>query len=79
MRVISINTNGIRAAARKGFFDWLPRQRADVVCVQETKAQVDQLDQPLFHPKNSTAATTTRSEERLQPAPRSTAAASRCR
>ena len=43
MRVISINTNGIRAAARKGFFDWLPRQRADIVCVQETKAQKHQL------------------------------------
>ncbi len=52
MRVISINTNGIRAAARKGFFDWLPRQRADFVCVQETKAQIDQLDQDLFFPKN---------------------------
>ncbi len=50
MRVISVNTNGIRAAARKGFFDWLPYQRADFICVQETKAQVDQLDQPLFHP-----------------------------
>jgi exodeoxyribonuclease-3 len=50
MRVISINTNGIRAAARKGFFDWLPRQRADIVCVQETKAQADQLDDPLYHP-----------------------------
>ena len=43
MRVISINTNGIRAAARKGFFNWLPRQRADFICVQETKAQIDQL------------------------------------
>ena len=52
MRVISVNTNGIRAAARKGFFDWLPRQRADIVCVQETKAQVAQLDDPLYHPKN---------------------------
>ena len=52
MRVISINTNGIRAAARKGFFDWLPRQRADFICVQETKAQIDQLSDPQFHPKN---------------------------
>ena len=51
MRVISVNTNGIRAAARKGFYEWLPRQRADFICVQETKAQVDQLDQPLFHPR----------------------------
>lgn len=51
MRVISINTNGIRAAARKGFFDWLAKQEADVVCVQETKAQLDQLSDPIFHPE----------------------------
>ena len=50
MKIISVNTNGIRAAARKGFFDWLPGQDADVVCIQETKAQVDQLDDPVFHP-----------------------------
>ncbi len=49
-RVISVNTNGIRAAARKGFFDWLPGQNADVVCIQETKAQVDQLQDPVFTP-----------------------------
>jgi len=50
MRVISCNTNGIRAAARKGFFDWLEKQNADVVCIQETKAQADQLTDELFHP-----------------------------
>ena len=50
MRVISINTNGIRAAARKGFFGWLAKQGADFVCVQETRAQVDQLQDPVFHP-----------------------------
>jgi exodeoxyribonuclease III len=50
MRVISVNTNGIRAASRKGFFDWLPTQSADFVCIQETKAQVDQLEDPMFHP-----------------------------
>ncbi len=44
LRVITFNVNGIRAAARKGFFDWLRYQRADVVCLQETKAQEDQLD-----------------------------------
>ncbi|MGI9232179.1 MAG: endonuclease/exonuclease/phosphatase family protein, partial [Woeseiaceae bacterium] len=38
-RVISLNANGIRAAARKGFFDWMQAQDADVVCIQETKAQ----------------------------------------
>jgi len=36
-RVITLNANGIRAAARKGFFDWLAGQDADVVCIQETK------------------------------------------
>lgn len=51
MRVITLNMNGIRAAARKGFFDWLPRQRADVVCLQETKAQRHQLTDPVFHPR----------------------------
>ena len=51
MRVISINTNGIRAAARKGFFDWLAKQGADFICIQETKAQVDQLQDPVFHPE----------------------------
>ena len=51
MRVISINTNGIRAASRKGFFEWLAKQGADFVCVQETKAQIDQLQDPIFHPQ----------------------------
>lgn len=50
MRVITANTNGIRAAARKGFFEWLVTQEADVVCIQETKAQVDQLSDPIFQP-----------------------------
>ncbi len=45
-----MNTNGIRAASRKGFFDWLPGQQADFVCIQETKAQVDQLSDAMFHP-----------------------------
>ncbi len=44
MRIISANLNGIRSAHRKGFHTWLARQRADVVCLQETKAQVEQLD-----------------------------------
>ena len=50
MRIISFNANGIRSAASKGFFDWLQRQQADVVCVQETKAQREQLVDPCFHP-----------------------------
>ncbi|MDH5737082.1 MAG: exodeoxyribonuclease III [Gammaproteobacteria bacterium] len=51
MRVITANLNGIRAAHRKGFFQWLARQRADVVCVQETKAQVHQLSREMLEPK----------------------------
>ena len=46
MRVITLNANGIRAAARKGFFEWLRRQKADLVCLQELKAQEDQLQGP---------------------------------
>ena len=51
MRIISFNANCIRAAARKGFFQWLPRQKVDVACIQETKAQKHQLAAPEFSPK----------------------------
>jgi exodeoxyribonuclease-3 len=50
MRIVTLNANGIRSAASKGFFRWLGKQEADVVCVQETKAQVDQLADPMFWP-----------------------------
>ncbi len=50
MRIISVNVNGIRSAAKKGFFEWLATQDADVVCLQETKAQEDQLHPELFYP-----------------------------
>lgn len=50
MRVISLNANGIRSAARKGFFTWLHAQQADVVCIQETKAQEQQLEPLPFYP-----------------------------
>ena len=51
-KIISLNANGIRAAAGKGFFDWLPKQNADVVCIQETRAQIDQLmPEPRYFPK----------------------------
>lgn len=51
MRIISLNANGIRAAARKGFFDWMKKVQPDVVCIQETKAQVEQLSDPVFNPE----------------------------
>ncbi len=50
MKIITLNANGIRAAARKGVFDWLASQSADVVCIQETKAQVHQLTDAMFTP-----------------------------
>lgn len=43
MRIITLNVNGIRSAARKGVFRWFERQNADVICLQETKAQEHQL------------------------------------
>ena len=51
MRIITFNANGIRSAERKGFFDWLHGQQADVVCIQETKAQAAQLTDPAFWPE----------------------------
>ncbi len=51
MRIITLNANGIRAAERKGFFNWLPSQEADFVCIQETKAQTEQLSAPAFWPE----------------------------
>ncbi|MDP9017150.1 MAG: exodeoxyribonuclease III [Candidatus Eremiobacteraeota bacterium] len=43
MRVITLNANGIRAAARKGLYPWFAQQNADFLCIQETKAQEHQL------------------------------------
>jgi len=45
-RIISYNVNGIRAAIRKGFLEWLTDVDADIICIQETKAQPEQV--PLF-------------------------------
>jgi len=39
LRVLTLNVNGIRSAERKGLFRWLPAQKADVICLQEVKAQ----------------------------------------
>ncbi|MDO5760468.1 MAG: exodeoxyribonuclease III [Bacteroidota bacterium] len=43
MKIYSYNVNGIRAAMKKGFMEWLKESNADVVCLQETKAQPDQI------------------------------------
>lgn len=49
-KIYSWNVNGIRAAQRKGFLDWLRQTDADIVCVQETKANPNQLDDALRNP-----------------------------
>jgi len=48
MKIISYNVNGIRAALKKGFIDWLISADPDVICLQEIKAQEDQLDLSVF-------------------------------
>ncbi len=50
MRVISLNLNGLRSATAKVVLDWLPQQRADVVCVQEVRMQEHQLTEPMMRP-----------------------------
>ena len=50
MRIISANLNGIRSAANKGFFSWLEQQQADVVCLQELKAQEADLTAQMRNP-----------------------------
>ena len=50
LRIISANLNGIRSATSKGFFDWLPTTDADVVCVQELKAQATDLTAEMSAP-----------------------------
>jgi exodeoxyribonuclease III len=48
LKIITLNVNGIRSAAKKGVFKWLAAQKADVVCLQEMKCRQDDLD-PKLH------------------------------
>jgi len=50
MRLVSWNVNGVRAVWKKGFGDWFAKEKADVVCLQETKAQPDQLTTEILNP-----------------------------
>lgn len=49
LRVISANLNGIRSAVNKGFLEWLPKQDADFVCLQELKAQADNMSADMLN------------------------------
>lgn len=51
LRIITSNLNGIRSAARKGFFDWMAAQDADVICVQELKAQAADMQPEMLRPE----------------------------
>lgn len=50
MRLFSWNVNGVRAAARSGFLDWLLAEKPDVLCLQETKARTTDLDGAILAP-----------------------------
>jgi exodeoxyribonuclease-3 len=49
-KIISANLNGVRSAAKKGFFEWMAKQNADVVCVQELKAQAADMTPDMASP-----------------------------
>ena len=67
LRVVTANLNGIRSASVKGFLTWLGQQNADVVCVQELKAQVPDLTPEMHALRPSmTGILPLRREERLQ-------------
>lgn len=51
MKIMSINLNGARAAARKGFYEWMHKQRVDVVCAQEVRARLEQLPRKARAPR----------------------------
>lgn len=50
LRIVSLNLNGIRSATTKGVLDWMAQQGADVVCVQELKAQAGDLTEDMRRP-----------------------------
>ncbi len=50
MKLMSWNVNGLRACQKKGFLNFFEREKPDILCLQETKAQLEQLDQILINP-----------------------------
>ena len=50
LRIISVNLNGIRSAANKGFYAWLQKQDADIICMQELKAQAPDMTREMLQP-----------------------------
>lgn len=50
MKIYSWNVNGLRAVAKKGFSEWLDKEQPDILCLQETKAAPEQLEDSLRNP-----------------------------
>lgn len=50
MRIVSLNLNGVRSAVNKGLLDWMATQDADIICVQEIKAQDKDLTEAIRNP-----------------------------
>ena len=51
MKILSCNVNGIRAANRKNFLQWFKKSRTDILCLQEVRAQKEQLSDSLLYPR----------------------------
>lgn len=51
MRIISLCVDGIHQAAQRGLYDWLEGQDADIICLQDLRAQEYELDNDIFHPE----------------------------
>ena len=51
IKLLSWNVNGIRAVKKKGFLEWFYKESPDILCLQETKAQPEQLDADLLEPE----------------------------
>ncbi|MCT4604809.1 MAG: exodeoxyribonuclease III [Marinisporobacter sp.] len=49
MKIYSWNVNGIRAIKKKGFLEWVKEENPDILCIQETKAHIEQLDESLLN------------------------------
>jgi exodeoxyribonuclease III len=51
LKIISLNLNGIRSATNKGLYTWLKKQDADIVCMQEIKAQAGDMTDEMLNPE----------------------------
>jgi exodeoxyribonuclease-3 len=49
-KIVSANLNGVRSAAKKGFFEWMEKESPDIVCVQELKAQAPDMTADFLNP-----------------------------